>query len=284
MPLYTLDPKHFGKKGFKYLVIYDQTNKQACVYSKKINLELGIDCFMLSEINEELVEQAEKNSALIIVLGGDGFLLKTLHLFILVRSVCFYGINFGTVGFLLNQIPSTQDLISNIESSIQSTIYPLRAKIKKTDSQTLNILAVNEISLLRQTNQASNIEILINSEQKMKCLVSDGILISTPAGSTAYNFSVHGPILDPDSNLLSICPISPFRPRHWRGALVKDDAEIVINVLHTKKRPTSLSADFYFEPDILSATITLDRKIPINLLFNKTKTLSNKVIDEQFLF
>jgi len=279
MPVhYMLDAKNFAKLGHKYTIVFDETNEQSCIFAKKLSLELG---FLTFNIEQATTKKNEMEGTLII-LGGDGFLLRVAHIFVGKLNIKFYGINFGTIGFLLNEKKSINNLITNLESASESIIYPLRADITKADGTSSSILAINEISFLRQTNQASHLQIEVENAG-LENLVCDGIVISTAVGSTAYNFSVHGPIFSPSAGLISICPISPFRPRHWRGALVSDKLAIKISCNDTAKRPTSLSGDFYFEADIKTAKITTDFTKPLCLLFNRNKTLETKVLHEQFV-
>jgi NAD+ kinase len=293
-----IDSKSLSKKENFYFIVFDEANKSAATFAKKINLELGIKSMSFHEVCEHDLKNTDNKieslgivnkkhaykKYICLILGGDGFLLRVVHFFLNTRNIFFYGINFGTVGFLLNDKKHVQDLISSIEEAEVTEIFPLVAIAKNTDGQTKTLFAINEVSLLRQTNQASHISISLGGRVYMKNLVADGVVISTACGSTAYNFSVHGPIFHPYNNAINICPISSFRPRHWRGALISDKFEINISILDTNKRPTSLSCDFYFEPDIANVKIKIDTSKPIGLLFDREKTLEQKILEEQFTF
>ena len=176
----------------------------------------------------------------VIVIGGDGFMLQTLKKNKKSKKF-FYGINSGNYGFLMNKF-STKTTIKNLSKANMITISPLNMIVKNNKNQTRKYLAINEVSILRQSRQAASLSINYGAKQIIKKLVSDGVLVSTPAGSTAYNLSVHGPILSLNSNKLSISPISPFRPRRWRGKIVSDKSQIVIKNLNPKKRPISAVA------------------------------------------
>lgn len=232
---------------------------------------------------------------IVIVCGGDGFLLKVLHKGLEHQSNAkFYGINYGTFGFLLNPAPqvdqTTQDaasfirvILDNITSAVPSTLYPLKITYYTTTEDNPHIqYAINEASFIRSSNQVANISVSINDITRLENLRSDGIIIATAAGSTAYNYSVHGSIFNTNANILSLCPISPFRPRHWRGALIDNTSSITITNIDTVKRPISLACDFYFAKNIKTATIKLDTSKPLTLLFNNNLTLSEKILREQF--
>jgi len=214
----------------------------------------------------------------VIVIGGDGFMLKTLKKN-KNKDKKFYGINSGNYGFLMNKF-SKKNLFNNIKESKMISISPLQMIVKnKTNSR--KFLAINEVSILRQSRQAANLSIKHNSKYIMKKLVSDGILISTPAGSTAYNLSVHGPILDLNSKKISIAPISAFRPRRWSGKIVSDKSLITITNLSPLKRPVSAVADNIEIRNAKKIFITVQKKIKFNLLYDKNKSLQKKIKLEQ---
>ena len=218
-------------------------------------------------------------SYFIIVLGGDGFMLKILKkLYKLKKS--FYGINTGNFGFLMNKF-SSKDLIKNLSTAKMITISPLEMKVKTNKDQIKKYLAINEVSILRQSRQTAVLSIKNGLKKIIKKLVSDGVLVSTPAGSTAYNLSVHGPILNLNSKKLSISPISPFRPRRWRGKIVSDKSKIIINNLNSKKRPISAVADNIEVRNAKKITIKTNKKIKFNLLYDQNRSLQKKIKIEQ---
>ena len=217
-----------------------------------------------------------KNTSLVI--GGDGFMLKMLKKNKNKKKL-FYGINSGNYGFLMNKF-SLKSFIKNLLKSKMITIYPLEmiviGKYKKKKS-----LAINEVSILRQSKQTANLSIKNNSKNIIKKLVSDGVLVSTPAGSTAYNLSVHGPILNLNSNKISIAPISPFRPRRWVGKIVSDKSKIIITNLNHNKRPVSAVADNVEVRNAKKIIIKVNKNKKFNLLYDKNKSLQKKIQIEQ---
>ena len=216
---------------------------------------------------------------LVIVIGGDGFMLQTLkknknsdkH---------FYGVNSGNYGFLMNKF-SVNDFIRNISKPKLITISPLEMTVKNKSNQIKKYLAINEVSILRQSRQAAYISIKNGSKDIIKKLVSDGVLVSTPAGSTAYNLSVHGPILSLNSKKLSISPISPFIPRRWKGKVVSDKTKITIKNLNPIKRPISSVADNIEVRNAKMILIKTNSKIKFNLLYNQNRSLEKKIKIEQ---
>ena len=215
----------------------------------------------------------------IIVIGGDGFMLKTLKKNQKSKKI-FYGINSGNYGFLMNKF-SSKTIIKNLSKANMITISPLQMIVKNNKNQIRKYLAINEVSILRQSRQAASLSINYGSKQLIKKLVSDGVLVSTPAGSTAYNLSVHGPILNLNSKKLSISPISPFRPRRWKGKIVSDKSKIVIKNLNPKKRPISAVADNIEVRNAKNVIIKTNQKIKFNLLYDKNKSLQKKIKIEQ---
>ena len=192
----------------------------------------------------------------------------------------FYGINSGNYGFLMNKF-SSKNIIKNLSKANMVSISPLEMTVKTNNNQIKKSLAINEVSILRQSRQAASLSIKYGSKQIIKRLVSDGVLVSTPAGSTAYNLSVHGPILSLNSNKLSISPISPFRPRRWRGKVVNDKLKISITNLNPIKRPISAVADNLEVRNAKSIKIKTNNKIKINLLYDKNRSLQKKIKIEQ---
>jgi NAD+ kinase len=218
-------------------------------------------------------------SNIIIVIGGDGFMLQTLKKLYKYKKP-FYGINSGNYGFLMNKF-SSENIIKNLKTTHSIKIYPLQMIVTNKNNQVKKSIAINEISILRQSKQASSISITSNNRNIIKNLISDGVLVSTPAGSTAYNLSVHGPILNLDSNKLAVTPISPFRPRRWRGTIVNDKSKIIIKNLDTKKRPISAVADNFEVRNVKKVTIQSNKKIIFELMYNKNNSLYKKIKIEQ---
>ena len=196
------------------------------------------------------------------------------------KSKLFYGINTGNYGFLMNKF-SEKNIDKNLNKSKLISISPLEMKVKTRNNKIKNSIAINEVSILRQSRQAASLSISHGSKQVIKRLVSDGVLVSTPAGSTAYNLSVHGPILSLNSKKLSISPISPFRPRRWKGKIVSDRSKIIIKNLNPKKRPISAVADNIEIRNAKKITIKTSKKIKFNLLYDKNKSLQKKIKLEQ---
>tara|TARA_B100000787_G_scaffold135474_1_gene104252 strand:+ start:10 stop:783 length:774 start_codon:yes stop_codon:yes gene_type:complete len=235
------------------------------------------------KIKTTLVEKVSittlKKSNIIIVLGGDGFMLQTLkklHKY----NKPFYGINSGNYGFLMNKF-SSKNIIKNLSKANIVSISPLEMVVRNKNNQVKKSLAINEVSILRQSRQAASLSIKHGSKQIIKKLVSDGVLVSTPAGSTAYNLSVHGPILSLNSKKLSIAPISPFRPRRWKGKIVSNKLKIIINNLNPLKRPISAVADNLEVRNAKSIIVKTNNKIKFNLLYDKSSSLQKKIKIEQ---
>ena len=220
-----------------------------------------------------------KKNNLVIVIGGDGFMLETLKKNKNTNKQ-FYGINSGNYGFLMNKF-SSKNIIKNLLGANMISISPLEMTVKNKSNQIKKYLAINEVSVLRQSRQAASLSIKYGSKHIINELVSDGVLVSTPAGSTAYNLSVHGPILSLNSKKLSIAPISPFRPRRWRGKIVGDKLKITITNLNPIKRPISAVADNLEVRNAKSIVIKTNNKIKFNLLYDKNRGLQKKIKIEQ---
>ena len=218
-------------------------------------------------------------SNFIIVIGGDGFMLQTLKKLYKYKKP-FYGINSGNYGFLMNKF-SSESIIKNLNISNSIKIYPLQMTVINKNNQTKKSIAINEVSILRQSKQASSISITANKKNIIKNLISDGVLVSTPAGSTAYNLSAHGPILNLDSRKLAVTPISPFRPRRWKGTIVSDKSKILIKNLDTNKRPISAVADNFEVRNAKTIKIQANKKISFELLYEKNNSLHKKIKIEQ---
>jgi NAD+ kinase len=234
-----------------------------------------IKSIIINKLNKKKIV----NSNLTIVIGGDGFMLQTLKKNNKSNKL-FYGINSGNYGFLMNKF-SSKNLIKNLSKTKMITIFPLEMIVKNNKNQIKKYLAINEVSILRQSRQAASLSIKCGVKQIIKKLVSDGVLVSTPAGSTAYNMSVHGPILSLNSKKLSISPISPFRPRRWKGKIVSDKSKIIIKNLNPKKRPVSAVADNHEVRNSKIITIKTNDKIKFNLLYDSNRSLQKKIKIEQ---
>jgi NAD+ kinase len=219
-------------------------------------------------------------AAVVVALGGDGFMLETIHRVLTLR-IPVYGMNCGSVGFLMNTF-SEDDLPGRLARAQEAVLYPLRMRAIRPDGTAAEALALNEVSLLRQLRQTSKIRVTVDGKVRLAELMCDGILISTPAGSTAYNLSAHGPIVPLSANLLPLTPISAFRPRRWRGALLPSTAEVLFEVLEADKRPTAAVADFTEVRDVVSVAVKEDRSTSITVLFDPDRVLSERIIAEQF--
>ena len=245
------------------------------IISDKNTKSSKIKKLLVKKLNQE---QFKKNN-LIVVIGGDGFMLQTLKKNKNSKKQ-FYGINSGNYGFLMN-IFSSKNVIKNLKKANMISISPLEMTVKNKNNKSKRSLAINEVSVLRQSRQAASLSIKQGSKQIIKNLVSDGVLVSTPAGSTAYNLSVHGPILSLNSKKLSISPISPFRPRRWKGKIVNDKSKITITNLNPLKRPISAVADNLEVRNARSIIIQTNNKIKFNLLYDKNRSLQKKIKIEQ---
>ena len=238
-----------------------------------------------SNIKKSLIKILKKNEVkkpnLIIVIGGDGFMLQTLKKNRNSKK-SFYGINSGNYGFLMNKY-SSNNLIKNLSKAKMISISPLEMTVSNKNNQSKKHIAINEVSILRQSRQAASLSIDYGSKKLIKNLVSDGVLVSTPAGSTAYNLSVHGPILGLNSKKLSISPISAFRPRRWKGKIVSDRSKITIKNLNMikKKRPISAVADNIEVRNAKKIIIRTNKNIKFNLLYDKNRSLQKKIKIEQ---
>ena len=234
-------------------------------------------------IKKEIIKKIKlnnfKKNNLIIVIGGDGFMLQTLKKNRNSKKY-FYGINSGNYGFLMNKYTS-KNILKNLSKANMVSISPLEMIVKNKSNNVKKSIAINEVSVLRQSRQAASLSIKSGSKQIIKQLISDGVLVSTPAGSTAYNLSVHGPILSLHSNKLSISPISPFRPRRWKGKIVNDKSKITITNLYPLKRPISAVADNLEVRNAKSIVVKTNNKIKFNLLYDKNRSLQKKIKLEQ---
>jgi NAD+ kinase len=223
---------------------------------------------------------AGDDAEIVVALGGDGFMLQTLHAF-LGKGKPIYGMNLGSVGFLMNEYREN-DLIKRLAAAESARVYPLRMQAH-TARGTETALAFNEVSLLRQTRQTAKLRIVLDGKERLKELICDGILVSTPAGSTAYNLSAHGPILPIDAALLAMTPLSAFRPRRWRGALLPHNAKVTFEVLEPDKRPVSATADSVEVRDVTRVEVAEDRSVSMTMLFDEGHSLDERILAEQFV-
>jgi len=220
---------------------------------------------------------------MIVALGGDGFMLQTLHMMLESRQILpVFGMNLGTVGFLMNEW-RLERLEQRIEAAKPFQVNPLRMHVTTIGGEDLSMPAINEVSLLRETRQTAKIEVTVNDRVALPELVCDGVLVATPAGSTAYNLSAHGPILPLGSSLIALTPISPFRPRRWRGAILPEKTRIRFRVLDPEKRPVSAVADQREVRDVSCVEVSVDRAAPLTLLFDPEHTLDDRIAAEQFI-
>lgn len=225
------------------------------------------------------LEQAE----VAVVLGGDGHMLHALHQMLDSGHVIpAYGLNYGTVGFMMNKPKSSRPLLERIARARPLAVNPLEMIATTGSGAQESFCAINEVSLLRETRQTAKLEVSVNGKVRLPELFCDGILVSTPAGSTAYNLSANGPILPLGSNMLALTPISPFRPRRWRGAIIPDHYEIDFRVIEPLKRPVATVADQKELRDILAVKVKVARERQLTLLFDPGKTLEERIFAEQF--
>jgi NAD+ kinase len=245
------------------------------IVSDKTKNSLKIKSFL--EKNFQLSSLTKSKT--IIVIGGDGFMLQTLKKFYKFKKL-FYGINSGNYGFLMNKF-SNKNFLKNLTNAKIVQIHPLQMVVKTKNNQIKKSIAINEISILRQSKQACAITVLNGKSTIIKKLISDGILVSTPAGSTAYNLSVHGPILSLDSKKIAITPISPFRPRRWKGKVISEKSKVCIKNLDTNKRPISAVADNFEVRNAKIIKIEKNTKIRFNLLYDRNNSLHKKIKIEQ---
>ena len=218
-----------------------------------------------------------------VVLGGDGFMLQTLHAMIDAgRIIPAYGLNRGTVGFMMNKYRNGANVLRRVQRARPFTIAPLKMEAVTQSGERHTFLAINEVSLLREMRQTAKIEVSVNGRVRINQLVCDGVLLSTPAGSTAYNLSANGPILPLGCNLLALTPISPFRPRRWNGAILPDHLPVKFRILEAAKRPVSAVADQRELRDIAEVTLTIERETELTLLFDPGHSLDERIVAEQF--
>jgi len=226
------------------------------------------------------ITRRRMSAQVIVVLGGDGFMLQTLHTYMKMR-LPFYGINCGTVGFLMNHY-ALDAVLDRVNNARAATLYPLHMYARCTTGKIKQALAFNEVSLFRLGRQAAKIHVSIDHVVRLKELICDGVLVATPAGSTAYNFSAGGPIIPLGANLIALTPLVPFRPRRWRGALLDHKSSVNFTIQEPKKRPVNAVADFTEIHDVTEVVISEQRKSGVTLLFDAEHNLEERIIKEQF--
>jgi len=222
------------------------------------------------------------NADVIVVLGGDGFMLEAIKNQ-MEKNLPLFGLNYGSVGFLMNTV-NDEDLIERLNSSQSIKIAPLSMTANTADGSEHNAIAINEVSLLRETHQAAKIKISIDEKVRLEELVCDGVLLSTPSGSTAYNLSAHGPILPINADVLALTPISAFRPRRWKGAILNNKSKVKFEIIDSKKRPVSVVADSTEFREIESVAIRQDNQKSVQLLFDAQHSFEERILNEQFKF
>lgn len=246
---------------------------------------VAADSQRAKEAKAKLVERYGQSTVakadVIVALGGDGFMLEVLHRF-LGEDKQIYGMNRGTVGFLLNSYKET-GLIDRIQNAETHFLHPLKMRAQTISGEVIEAVAVNEVSLLRETRQAAKVRIYIDDKIRMEELICDGVLVTTAAGSTAYNLSAHGPIIPVGANILGVTPISAFRPRRWRGALLPHTSRIRFEIIEPSKRPVSAVADFTEVRDIRKVDIYEEPNTRIPLLFDPEHNLEERIMAEQFV-
>lgn len=227
-------------------------------------------------------QHAPEAADILCPLGGDGFMLQTLH-----RhgdlGLPVFGLKLGTVGFLMNQHRPEDDLVERIAGGVPARLHPLEMSAITDAGHSVTSLAYNDVSMLRQTRQAAHIAIDLNGQERMPELVGDGVLVSTPAGSTAYNYSAHGPVLPLGSQTIALTPLAAYRPRRWRGAILKADTVVRFRVLDPLKRPVSVTADSHETRDVVEVSIVQSSSRQVSLLFDPEHNLEERILNEQFL-
>ena len=235
----------------------------------------------LAELSKRHGQHVPADAEVIVALGGDGFMLQTLHRHG-ARGIPVFGMKLGTVGFLMNQ-HRPGDLLERLAAAEAAVLHPLEMRATTEAGGVFESLAYNEVSLLRQTRQTAHLRVHLNGQVRLDELVCDGALVATPAGSTAYNFSAHGPILPLGSSVIALTPIAAFRPRRWRGALLRASTEIKLEVLDPYKRPVSATADSHEVRDVLEVDIRESKERSVRLLFDPEHNLEERILDEKFV-
>ena len=234
----------------------------------------------LSQLSKSYGNVAPDKADVIVALGGDGFMLQTLHKY-MKSGRPIYGMHRGTVGFLMNDYHPDK-LRERLQAASNTVIHPLLMRTRDTKGRSRNSHAFNEVSLFRQTYQAARLRILVDGKERLSHLVADGVLVATPAGSTAYNLSAQGPIIPINAPLMALTPISPFRPRRWHGALLSNDAQVRVEVLESDKRPVAAVADHDEVRGVRSVDIRMDHGVEMHMLFDPGHNLDERIVREQF--
>jgi NAD+ kinase len=250
--------------------------KFACITSNSEQARLSYE-----QLSAEHDFVEPKEADVILALGGDGLMLHTLHTY-LEAGKPIYGLNCGTVGFLMNELRD-EDLIARVSKAEATTLFPLQMSATSTNGETRQLLAFNEVSVIRYSHQTANLQLVVNGIKRIDKLACDGVLVATPMGSTAYNLSAHGPIIPLGANVLALTPVSPFRPRRWRGALLPSSAVVELTNLDPEKRPLGASADFNEVRDVVSLVVQEDRSKPFQILFDPEHSLEERIFAEQFV-
>ncbi len=267
------------------LCFFDPTSELAVKIYNEISSILpmigAVSCRDIEVYNRYSIKRlSDDQLKLIITLGGDGMMLRALHYF-MGQNVHIYGINLGSVGFLLNKY-NIKDLLSRIEESTITRLHPLRMDVKTMEGQSFSALAINEVSILRQTHQSAKFSVTVNNTVRLDEMVGDGILVSTPAGSTAYNAAAHGPIIPLDANVLLLTPINPFRPRRLNSILLQRQSVVLLHILDLQKRPVSAVADSFEIRNVVTVEVAECSDIHMSLLFDRDHSLEERILKEQF--
>lgn len=279
--------KHATRYSAPYRNRFDLNHPE----STKVSMKFSKIAFVATDVPEAQTAladltakygNADPNDAdVIVALGGDGLMLQTLHQF-MDKRIPIYGMNRGSVGFLMNEFQDN-DLPGRLNAAEMTTLHPLKMDVTVLDGTTHSALAINEVALLRETYQAAKIRITVDGKERMPEMICDGVLVATPAGSTAYNFSAQGPIIPIGGELLALTPISAFRPRRWRGALLPHTADVRFEILEAKKRPVSAVADHIEVRNVVDVRVAEDRSTKLLMLFDEGHNLDERILREQFL-
>lgn len=236
----------------------------------------------LAELTKHYGNSDRDNADVVVALGGDGFMLQTLHQF-MNSGTPIYGMNKGTIGFLMNEYRS-ENLEQRLSDALKNTIRPLHMEVEDKSGKIHHAKAINEVSLFRQSYQAASLSITTDGKQRLNTLICDGVLVATPAGSTAYNLSAHGPILPLDAPLLALTPVSAFRPRRWRGALLPNSVEVVIKINEPDKRPVNAVADNTEIKSAVRVSVKLETEMKVTILFDPDHSWDDRILAEQFQY